>query len=205
MPRMITDWPAIAPHKSSLPITCMTCRSSKTSTDLWARHWGAGRFPVSPRLNQELPSPFSSSTTPSAPSIIAPRKCLACLASTGGIGIDPSAVTPRPDRLAGVPLKGPGTVAEWFNTGAFADAIGHFGTSGRGVLIGPGLNNWDIALIKNFKISERFSAQIRGEFFNAFNHVSFDAVDDFTDDSTFGQLTGDHLPRNIQLGAKLYW
>jgi hypothetical protein len=123
----------------------------------------------------------------------------------GGIGIDPSAVTPRPDRLAGVPLKGPGTVAEWFNTAAFADAIGHFGTSGRGVFTGPGLNNWDLALIKNFKISERFSAQIRGEFFNAFNHVSFDAVDDFTDDPTFGQLTGDHLPRNIQLGAKLYW
>lgn len=123
----------------------------------------------------------------------------------GGIGIDPSVVTPRPDRMAGAPMAGPGTVAEWFDTGSFKDAIGHFGTSGRGVFTGPGLNNWDIALMKNFKISERVTAQIRGEFFNAFNHVSFNSVDNFTDDTTFGRLNGDHLPRNIQLGAKLYF
>jgi hypothetical protein len=123
----------------------------------------------------------------------------------GGIGIDTSAIVPRPDRMAGVPVKGPGTVAEWINTGAFKDAIGHFGTSGRGVLVGPGYNNWDIALMKNFKISERFSAQVRGEFFNAFNHVSFNTLDQYTDDTTFGRLTGDHIPREIQLGAKLYF
>lgn len=39
-----------------------------------------------------------------------------------------------------------------------------------------GVNNWDLALSKNFKLTERWSMQFRGEFFNALNHPSFDAV-----------------------------
>ncbi|MGH9397515.1 MAG: carboxypeptidase regulatory-like domain-containing protein [Terriglobia bacterium] len=123
----------------------------------------------------------------------------------GGIGIDPSVVTPRPDRVAGVPLNRPATVAEWFNTAAFTDAIGHFGTSGRGIMQGPGRNDWDIAAIKNIKISERFSTQFRAEFFNAFNHTSFSSVSTNVDSSIYGRLTGTHDPRIIQLGLKLYF
>lgn len=124
----------------------------------------------------------------------------------GGVGIDASPiVAPRPDRAAGSSCSGPGTVAQYINTPAFTDAIGHFGSSGRGVCTGPGLNNWDIAAMKNIKISERFNLQFRSEFFNAFNHVSFNSFDNFTDDSTFGQLNGDHDPRIIQFGLKLYF
>jgi Carboxypeptidase regulatory-like domain/TonB-dependent Receptor Plug Domain len=123
----------------------------------------------------------------------------------GGIGIDPSVVAPRPDRAAGSSCSGPGTVAQYINTAAFTDAIGHFGDSGRGICTGPGLNNWDISAMKNIKISERFTMQFRSEFFNAFNHVSFNSFDNYTDDSTFGQLNGDHDPRIIQLGLKLYF
>jgi len=121
----------------------------------------------------------------------------------GGIGIDPSVVTPRPDRAAGSSCGGPKTVAQYINTAAFTDAIGHFGTSGRGVCGGPGLNNWDISLIKNTQIGERLRLQFRAEFFNAFNHVSFNSFDNFKDDATFGQLNGDHDPRIIQFGLKL--
>jgi hypothetical protein len=130
-----------------------------------------------------------------------------CPANTfpGGIGIDPSVVAPRPDRAPGSSCSGPGTVAQYINTVAFTDAIGHFGSSGRGVCTGPGLNNWDLAAIKNTKINERFNLQFRAEFFNAFNHVSFNSFDNYTDDSTFGQLNGDHDPRIIQLGLKLYF
>ncbi|MEJ2007056.1 MAG: carboxypeptidase regulatory-like domain-containing protein [Acidobacteriota bacterium] len=56
----------------------------------------------------------------------------------GGVGIDPSAVSPRPDRLAGVSLTGPKTPQQWFNTAAFTDAVGHFGTAGRGIHEDPG-------------------------------------------------------------------
>lgn len=120
----------------------------------------------------------------------------------GGIGFDYGGpVTARPDRVS--LAAGPGTVAEYFNTSDFKDAVGHFGTSGRGVVAAPGLNNWDIAGIKNIKITERVNMQFRAEFFNAFNHPSFNSIDNFTDDSTFGQILGDYEPRIIQFGLKL--
>jgi hypothetical protein len=123
----------------------------------------------------------------------------------GGIGIDPSVVTPRPDRAAGSSCSGPKTVAQYINTAAFTGAVNHFGDSGRGVCGGPGLNNWDISAIKNTQIGERLRLQFRAEFFNAFNHVSFNSIDNFLGDSTFGQLNGDHDPRIIQFGLKLYF
>jgi hypothetical protein len=102
------------------------------------------------------------------------------------------------------------TVGQWFSTSSFAHAIDHFGSAGSGSLLGPGYENWDLAAIKNIKIVERVSMQIRGEFFNAFNHESFgnptvgtDGVDASLDDSSFGQVTSGHSPRRIQLGAKL--
>ena len=38
-----------------------------------------------------------------------------------------------------------------------------------------GQNNWDISVIKNTRITEAAKLQIRGEFFNAFNHPQFSA------------------------------
>ncbi|MGB8476335.1 MAG: carboxypeptidase regulatory-like domain-containing protein [Candidatus Acidiferrum sp.] len=120
-----------------------------------------------------------------------------------GIGIDPSVVSPRPDVVSGQSLTGPKTAQQWFNKSAWAVAIGHFGNSGRGVVNGPGFNNWDLAAIKNIKISERFSTQFRAEFFNAFNHTSFLGVSTSVNSSLFGQVTSTHDPRIIQFGLKL--
>ena len=100
-------------------------------------------------------------------------------------------------------------VASWFTTNAFAPAIGHWGSEGSGSMLGPGYNNWDLAAIKNTKIAERVTFQLRGEFFNAFNHESFASVDSSLSDSSFyggsgfGQVTSGHSPRRIQIGAKL--
>jgi hypothetical protein len=120
-----------------------------------------------------------------------------------GIGIDPSVVSPRPDRVSGQNVGGPKTAQQWFNTAAWAVAKGHFGSSGRGVVYGPGFNNWDLAAIKNTRISERFNTQFRAEFFNAFNHTSFLGVSTNVNSSLFGQVTSTHDPRIIQLGLKL--
>lgn len=120
-----------------------------------------------------------------------------------GIGIDPSAVSPRPDLVSSQGVNGPKTAQQWFNKSAWAVAIGHFGSSGRGVVYGPGFNNWDLAAIKNTRISERFSTQFRAEFFNAFNHTSFLGVSTSVNSSLFGQVTSTHDPRIIQLGMKL--
>jgi len=123
-----------------------------------------------------------------------------------GIGIDDdNFVTPRPDVVPGQSVNGPKTAQEWFNKNAWTDAIGHFGNSGRGVVYGPGFNNWDLAAIKNTKIGERVSTQFRAEFFNAFNHTSFLGIRTNVDTGSFGRVSSTHDPRIIQLGMKLYF
>lgn len=123
----------------------------------------------------------------------------------GGIGIDPSTVPPRADLVPGASLTGSGNRLQWFNTLAFADAINHFGTAGRGILLAPGIENWDMAGIRNFKFGERASLQFRGEFFNSFNHTNLNGLGVNVDTSTFGKLTTAHNSRTIQLGLKLYF
>jgi hypothetical protein len=119
----------------------------------------------------------------------------------GGMGLG----GPRANRTS-TPITYPKTVGEWFDPAAFTDAVGQFGTSTNGQILGPGQQVWDIGFIKNTNISERFRLQFRGEFFNAFNHANFNSVDtDVDDGKTFGSLNGTHLPRNIQLGLKLYF
>ena len=131
--------------------------------------------------------PFSSVSFPGLPNTY-----------PGGLGLGS---TPRPDRIAS--CSGPKTFNEYINTAAFTDAIGHFGSSGRGVCTGPGLNNWDIAAMKNIKVNERFNMQFRSEFFNAFNHESFNSFSSSKDAPSFGRLNGGHDPRIIQFGLKL--
>ncbi len=113
-----------------------------------------------------------------------------------GLGIG----SPRPDQIA--PVQKTKTVGAWFSTSSFAPALYHFGSEGSGSLLGPGYNDWDLAAIKNITFLERYSFQLRGEFFNAFNHESFAGVDSALADSSFGQVTSGHSPRRIQLGAK---
>jgi Carboxypeptidase regulatory-like domain/TonB-dependent Receptor Plug Domain len=118
----------------------------------------------------------------------------------GGLGI----YYPRADRTS-TAISNTKTVSQWFNPSAFTDAVGHFGTSTNGQLLGPGQQVWDIGFIKNTNVSERLRLQFRGEFFNAFNHANFWGVDNNVDDGSFGAVTSTHLPRNIQLALKLYF
>ena len=98
---------------------------------------------------------------------------------------------------------GPKSAAEFFNTGAFAVASGHFGSEQPGTVLGPGFQLWDISLIKNINFAERLGLQLRLETFNAFNHGSPNAIDTNIGSNTFGQVTGWHDPRTVQLGAKI--
>ena len=52
-------------------------------------------------------------------------------------------------------------------------AYGSFGTMPRNPWRDQGFRNWDLSISKAFKFNERFSAQIRAEFFNILNHVNF--------------------------------
>jgi outer membrane receptor protein involved in Fe transport len=48
-----------------------------------------------------------------------------------------------------------------------------FGNLGRNTVIGPGFSNWDFALVKNTKITERLTWQIRADVFDILNHPNF--------------------------------
>jgi hypothetical protein len=115
------------------------------------------------------------------------------LAENGDIGL-------RADQIA--PIKKIKSYSQWFSTSSFAQSVGHFGTEGSKPLLGPGLQNWDLATIKNLTVADGYTLQLRGEYFNAFNHVNWSGVDSGVSDSTFGQVTGTHLPRRIQIGMK---
>jgi Carboxypeptidase regulatory-like domain/TonB dependent receptor-like, beta-barrel len=94
-------------------------------------------------------------------------------------------------------------VERWFNTSAFVLAPpSTFGNSGRNIVIGPGVNNFDLSLIKDIKITEDMTIQFRTEFFNAFNHTQFfDPVTDPTSPA-FGRITLARPAREIQFGLK---
>jgi hypothetical protein len=135
-------------------------------------------------------------------------------------GVDNSKTGINQDRanLVGA-AYGPGACAnatkackDWLNfTGFTQNAIGTFGTVGKGSLRYPGLYLWDMGLSKTFSITERFKLQLRGEFFNVFNHVNFDetgATGNFAKLSAgqgkanFGALTTALDPRIGQIAMK---
>ena len=99
---------------------------------------------------------------------------------------------------------GPKTAAQFFNTAAFTPAVGHFGTEHPGTVLGPGFQLWDMSLMKNMKFGEHVGMQLRLETFNTFNHGSPNGVfTSISNPSTFGQISGWHDPRTLQIGGKI--
>lgn len=95
----------------------------------------------------------------------------------------------------------------WFNPACFpVPAVGYFGNSGATVLYGPGLNNWDIGILKLTRLTESVSAQFRAELFNAWNHAQFQQPDgNAGDGANFGRISAAASPRLVQFAAKLIW
>jgi hypothetical protein len=120
-------------------------------------------------------------------------------------GVDEPDFTPGPLSLNKNPRNG----ANYFNTALFSEnALGTPGTSKRRFFYGPGMDNYDMALLKNVKLTESKSLQFRLEAFNAFNHAQFfgpQAVDGNISSSTFGQVINAASPRLVQLGMKFFF
>ena len=97
----------------------------------------------------------------------------------------------------------------YFNTSQFSEnALGSPGTARRRFFYGPGMDNYDMALLKNIRLNEAKSLQFRIEAFNIFNHAQFfgpQAVDGNIDSSTFGHVISAAPPRLVQLGAKFFF
>jgi len=93
-----------------------------------------------------------------------------------------------------------------FNTTLFPEeSIGQLGNAKRRVFYGPGIENFDLALGKNVRLTETKSLEVRAEAFNAFNHAQFygpAAVDGQVEDPNFGRIVSAASPRLVQLIAK---
>jgi len=127
-----------------------------------------------------------------------------------------------PNLIAGPGCASPvnsGNPVSYIKTQCFAvpNPITLRGNLGRNTLIGPGLVNFDFSLFKNNyikRISDRFNAQFRAEFFNILNHANFAPPLDNRNifDSTgsrvanAGLITSTQTPsRQIQFALKLIW
>jgi len=95
----------------------------------------------------------------------------------------------------------------YFNTALFSEnALGTPGDASRRYFHGPGMQNFDMALLKNMRVTEAKSLQLRLEAFNVFNHAQFfgpQAVDGNIGSGTFGQAIRSAAPRLVQAGVKL--
>jgi hypothetical protein len=104
----------------------------------------------------------------------------------------------------------------WLNPLAFQEPQpGSVGQVGRNAFRGPGINNWDASLFKNFTFSEHIRLQLRFETFNLFNHVQPVSVNTTFSapnpgeaaivNNSSGAVNGYHDSRTIQLGGKFYF
>jgi hypothetical protein len=103
------------------------------------------------------------------------------------------------------------TVGQWFNTGCFnrvssqqlANNIQTLSTRFAGIR-GPGMNNFDISVIKNTQIRESLGLQFTAEAINALNHPQFTTPNTTPTSSAFGQVTGSFAwQRIVEFGLKL--
>ncbi|MFY9559964.1 MAG: carboxypeptidase regulatory-like domain-containing protein [Terriglobales bacterium] len=143
------------------------------------------------------------------------------------------AANQRPNVVPGVSCNSGSHGEQLLNPAAFTlngYQIGTIGNESRGHCWGPNLINADLALYKNWSLTERFKLQFRLEMFNALNHAQFRGDQLNTTfapsvtcgaapvectpgnniiqttgapNQTFGQSTLTRGPREVQYGLKL--
>jgi Carboxypeptidase regulatory-like domain/TonB-dependent Receptor Plug Domain len=120
------------------------------------------------------------------------------------------------------------SVDQWFNIGGFAEptpinpascttsgcpplTLANLGDMPWAAIRGPGLNNWDTSVFKNFSFKERVQFQLRAEAYNTFNHTQFNAVDTTIQYNAAGQnirasagsITSARDPRIMQFAFRV--
>ena len=105
------------------------------------------------------------------------------------------------------------TFYRFFDTSVFQrPALGTVGSAPLTSFRGPGINNWDISVKRDFRLKkEKLKLQFRMDATNAFNHTQFSGVDatarfDATGNQinqTFGRLNGARAPRRMQAALRL--
>lgn len=112
----------------------------------------------------------------------------------------------RPDLVPGQALTVPHrTIAQWFNTAAFTQAVGHYGSTPRNpsALASPSVDPFTVALRRSFALREQQHLDVRLEVFNALNTPQLSAPSGSQGSSAFGTITSTKINnREMQLGVK---
>jgi hypothetical protein len=114
------------------------------------------------------------------------------------------------------PVQVTGNPSQWIgNISVFSNPGNNFGNLGRNSVVGPGFGDVDLALIKNTKINERYTFQIRMDAFDLLNHPNYGQPNNVVAiplpaTSTFGQILSTRFPtgdsgssRQLQVAAKV--
>src|SRR5262249_17815882 len=102
----------------------------------------------------------------------------------------------------------------WLDAGAFArPARGDYGNAPRLLYRLPPINNWNLAVFKNFPLDNRSKRrlQFRLEGYNVLNHTQFSAIDNTARfdptgaqvNPAFGKATAARNPRIVQGSVRL--
>ncbi|MBM3764562.1 MAG: TonB-dependent receptor [Acidobacteria bacterium] len=115
--------------------------------------------------------------------------------------------TQRPDRIADGRIDN-WTLDRYFDIAAFrAPAPFTFGNAGRNILRGPGVNTWDVSVIKDTQLTDRLRLQWRTDFFNAANTPQFNSPGNTIGTPQAGRISSTRFATNrqIQFVAKLFF
>jgi hypothetical protein len=129
----------------------------------------------------------------------------------------------RADTVPGVSPYAGQSIGQYINPNAFADpcancqtlsngvttAIGRFGDSGAGSIVGPGTQAVSLSLLKRFTIKERIRMEVGMQVANAFNHANYAPPSTLeVGVAGFGALTAMQSaegagPRQVQLTGRI--
>lgn len=125
----------------------------------------------------------------------------------------PTDTLARPNITASAILpKSQRTVNEFFNTSVFTlPALGTQGDEAKTEFRGPGTNNFNMSLLKQVVLRERFRFEFRAEAYNVFNHTQYTTVNTSAifnpatgaqTNALFGQITAAASPRIMQFALR---
>ncbi len=126
---------------------------------------------------------------------------------TAGVGGGSGGIFIRPNVVPGVDPYLP--KSEWkngryLNPAAFSiPAAGTFGTVGRNSMVGPGFIGLDMALSRTFGLGGERRLELRAEAFNLLNRRNYTLVNRLVNTASFGLITQQANPRQMQFGARL--
>ena len=128
------------------------------------------------------------------------------ISASGDIGNTGNTGTYERANLVGNPYLGHPTLAQWFNTAAFAAPAQYtLGTLGRNSMRQEASKQFDTSLFRTFPFHEKDSLMLRLDAFNVLNHPIWGAPGSTVNNtSTFGKVTSQaNSPRQLQLSAKI--